>query len=61
MESQQLHQTPLLSHIYIYSLVLYVAIHYPITLLILVVEIPLTSMTISQSLCHLSTPYMIIY
>ena len=39
---------------------LYVVIHYPITLSILAFQLPLDRMTVSQSLCHLLTPHVII-
>ncbi|CAD6613465.1 HLJ1_G0046970.mRNA.1.CDS.1 [Saccharomyces cerevisiae] len=34
--------------------------HYPITLSILALQLPLTSMTASHNLCHHLTPYMIL-
>ena len=44
-----------------YSLFLSVCIRYPIRLGILAFQLLLKSMLISQSLCHLITPYMNIY
>ena len=54
-ESIVLHNVIILS-----SFLLYVVIHYPITLSILAFQLPLDRMTVSQSLCHLLTPHVII-
>ncbi|CAI1871711.1 hypothetical protein SEUBUCD646_0C00510 [Saccharomyces eubayanus] len=43
------------------SFLLYVLIHYPITLSILAFQLPLDWMTVSQSLCHPLTPHVMIY
>ena len=47
--------------IHISSFLLYIFIHHPITLSILAFQLPLVSMTVSRSLCHLLTPYMVMY
>ena len=56
MESIVLHNDIALS-----SFLLYVVIHYPVTLSILAFQLPLNRMTVSQSLCHPLIPHMIIY
>ena len=55
-ESRVLHNVITLS-----SFLLYVVIHYPITLSALAFELPLDWMTVSQSLCHPLTPHVMIY
>ena len=54
-------------NLYFYTLILrlflipFYMFHYPITLSILALQLPLTSMTASHNLCHNLTPYMIVY
>ena len=49
------------TNILTFFFLLYVFVHYPITLSILAFQLPLASMTASHYLCHLLTPYMTMY